>query len=239
MNVEYIADEQPPLLPTNVLIFYQAYENGQALGILYPLDSKLQLGVGKCIDLNDAEELFHSNSSQSNLSFLDGKILAKSTTSIVWYEPSRKRPIYFQVPEPERQWLNDFSGTEIHWPNLLFKLDHHTLFCWALSSSRRPTPRTPLFFAPFTNISRHYVCLPSGLKIDQMDDVQKNAGIITNGIFEGYFSHRTNDMNNIKFRHSHDAFWRYYLTASRKNKMKQFPSKYLLPTGTTLGDILR
>lgn len=238
MKVEYDQEKQPPLLPTSVLIFYQTNESGRALGIFHPLDKQQKLGAGKCVDLKDVEELFRNNGS-SNLSFLDGKILAKSTTSIIWYEPSRKRPIYFQAPEPERNWLNDFSGTEIHWPNLLFKLEDNTLNCWALSSSRRPTLQTTLYYAPFTNISGHRVCPPSGLKINEMDDIQKNATIIANAIFNGSFSHRTNEMNNIKFRHSHDAFWRYYLTACRKNKAEKFPAKYLKPTTTRLENILR
>lgn len=238
MNIEYNQEKQQPLLPTSVLIFYQTNASGKALGIFHPLNEQQKLGAGKCVDLKEVEEIFRNNGSP-NLSFLDGKILAKSTTSIVWYELSRKRPIYFQAPESKRKWLNEFSGTEIYWPNLLFKLEHNTLNCWALSSSRRPTLRTTLYYAPFTNVNSHRVCPPSGLEINPMDDIQKNAAIITNAIFNGHFSHRTNDMNNIKFRHSHDAFWRYYLTACRKNKITSFPAKYLQPTTTKLENILR
>lgn len=70
--------------------------------------------AGKSISLQDVEELFHSANQRQKMHYLPPEIIAWSRNEVIWFEKSRIRPIYFNVPEPKRKFLNEISGQKCH-----------------------------------------------------------------------------------------------------------------------------
>ncbi|MDD5598079.1 MAG: hypothetical protein PHV82_09045, partial [Victivallaceae bacterium] len=157
---------------THALLFYQD-QSQQTLATLHEVRNK-QLLQGKAVNVAELDDLFHSPGQRIRMSLIPPQVIACSRTEVLWFERSRIRPIYFNVPEeePKRQFLNRISGEEVVWPNLLFKISREEVYCWAVKSSAKPGLDTKLYRAPFTNIFiDDKVCLPNGIPNNPDDDI--------------------------------------------------------------------
>ncbi len=225
------------LTPKGAVIFYRGHDDSQTASTFHRIDKNGELGAGKNLDVDDLEELFRSNG-KCSMNFLPSNVLAVKNNSIVWYEKSRKHPIYFRPTENKRQKLGKYSGREIIWPSLLFMVSRGGLYCWALKSNRRPTPQTRLFQAPLTHINEDngHVCTPAGLTLRHGASPFEHMKSVSEQFYEGTFGHGTGSMKQINHPGGHDGFWLEYL---RKKKNIRFPTELLKPTNKKLEDILR
>ena len=101
------------------ILFYQCKSgygcssSGQkAAAIFHSAREDGSLAPGRALDMKALEYFFRNSNGADQLKFQDSKILARSCNSIVWYEKSRRAPIYFQIDrknEPGRAILNKLS----------------------------------------------------------------------------------------------------------------------------------
>lgn len=189
------------------------------------------LAPGRALDMKALEYFFRNSNGADQLKFQDSKILARSCNSIVWYEKSRRAPIYFQIDrknEPGRAILNKLSGRTVVWPPLLFVIMNGILLCRALKSNRRPTPKTKLYIAPLTHINEANgaVCLPEGIRFDRESSLEEKVKMVSELFY----------LRQIEHPGGHDGFWVEYL---KKKKNDRFPVELLKPANQTLGEILK
>ena len=87
---------------THALLFY--HSGNTTMATVHKVQNR-QLLAGKSISIADVEELFHSENQHQKMQFLPPEVIAWSRNEVVWFEKSRIRPIYFNVPEPNRRFL--------------------------------------------------------------------------------------------------------------------------------------
>lgn len=124
---------------------YSCSSSGQkAAAIFHFAREDGSLAPGRALDMKALEYFFRNSNGADQLKFQDSKILARSCNSIVWYEKSRRAPIYFQIDrknEPGRAILNKLSGRTVVWPPLLFVIMNGILLCRALKSNYKYATR--------------------------------------------------------------------------------------------------
>ena len=239
LDVQYQNHNQTFSL-THALLFYQD-QSQKTLATLHEVRHK-QLLQGKAINVVELDDLFHSPGQRIRMRLIPSQVIACSRTGVLWFERSRIRPIYFNVPEsePKRRFLNQISGQNVVWPNLLFKISRKEIYCWAVKSSARPGLDTKLCRAPFTNIFiDNKVCLPNGIPNNPEDDIVEYAGKALNVIFRGHFSHLYGErVKRIGYYRGLDRFWENMAKQTAKKKIKTFPAKQLIPTALDIRSIL-
>lgn len=104
--------------------------------------------------------------------------------AVLWYTKSQKRPLYFI------DGLGIPSGTA-YIPPMVWQADKNSLRVFALSTSRRPTEKTPLYYAPFFNIYEDgRVCMGSvSIDIKESACVEEFTRAWEDYFFNSYFSH--------------------------------------------------
>ena len=223
---------------THALLFYRSYS--ETLVTIHGVQDR-RLLAGKSISLQDVEELFHSENQCRKMLFLPPEVIAWSRNEVVWFEKSRIRPIYFNVPESQRQFLNKISGKNVIWPSLIFRISRKQIFCWAVKSRTRPDLDTKLYNAPFTNIfTSHCFCPPvqfQEIRDENMIDFARKA---TDLFFLGHFSHLYGNMlDSITYSRGRDRFWEKMARDLERGKCKSFPNRYLISSNMTLKEILQ
>lgn len=222
---------------SHALLFYEGH--GETMATLHKVRNR-QLLAGKSISAQDVEELFHSEDQNQKMLFLPPELIAWSRNEVVWFEKSRVRPIYFNAPEPERQFLNGISGKNVIWPSLVFKISRNNLYCWTVKTKSKPCLKTKLYNAPFTNIfTSHSFCPPNefhAIHEENMIDFARRAVDI---FFRGHFSHVHHNMiDAVSYSRGRDRFWVKMARDLERGKSKSFPNQYLISSDMKLEDIL-
>ena len=223
---------------THALLFY--HSGNTTMATVHKVQNR-QLLAGKSISIADVEELFHSENQHQKMQFLPPEVIAWSRNEVIWFEKSRIRPIYFNVPEPQRQFLNKISGKNVIWPSLIFRISRKQIFCWAVKSRARPDLDTKLYNAPFTNIfASHCFCPPvqfQEIRDENMIDFARKA---TDLFFRGHFSHLYGNMpDSITYSRGRDRFWEKMVRDLERGKCKSFQNRYLVSSNMTLREILQ
>ena len=223
---------------THALLFYRSYS--ETLATIHGVQDR-RLLAGKSISLQDVEELFHSENQYRKMLFLPSEVIAWSRNEVVWFEKSRIRPIYFNAPEPQRQFLNRLSGKNVIWPSLVFRISRQNIFCWATKSRTKPNLKTKLYNAPFTNIScRHCFCPPVQFQEIRDEDMLDFTRKAVDLFFRGHFSHlHDNILHSITYSRGRDRFWEKMVRDLERGKCKSFPNRYLVSSNMTLREILQ
>ena len=235
LNITY-PDKKMSVQLSHAMLFYQG--GGNTLATVHKIqDNKLL--AGKSVSMQDVEELFHTEHQQKMI-LIPPEIIAWSRNEVIWFEKSRIRPMFFNVPETSRQYLNKISGKNVVWPNLLFRISRSEIYCWAVKSNRKPTLDTMLYRAPFTNIfNDSRVCPPTQFREIHEENMIEFARKAVDLFFRGHFSHLYGNMEqSITYSRGRDRFWVKMATDLEKGKQKPFPSKYLVQTELTLRKIL-
>lgn len=222
---------------THALLFYRSHS--ETLATIHKVQNR-QLLTGKSISMQDVEELFHSANQCRKMLYLPPEVIARSRNEVIWFEKSRIRPIYFNVPESRRQFLNEISGKNVIWPNLVFRISRQNIFCWATKSRTKPNLETKLYNAPFTNIScRHCFCPPFQFQEIQNEDMVDFTRKAVDLFFRGHFSHLyDNILHSITYSRGRDRFWEKMVRDLERGKCKSFPNSYLVSSNMTLREIL-
>ena len=91
---------------------YSCSSSGQkAAAIFHFAREDGSLAPGRALDMKALEYFFRNSNGADQLKFQDSKILARSCNSIVWYEKSRRAPIYFQIDRKKRTRAGDSEQT--------------------------------------------------------------------------------------------------------------------------------
>ncbi len=157
---------------------------------------------------------------------LPENILAKGSDHLVWYAKPQKRQVWFKDAN-----IGDVSFLADH-PGLVFVVAHQQWHVFAINGNERPTPKTPLYVAPYFNVwAGGHICvgnidLPKGkMKFD--------TGAWEECFFRSYFTHPNVHTKGglTKYRGGIYALWRAL------KKGRAFPIRSLVPSGETLSDV--
>ena len=147
--------------------------------------------------------------------------------SVLWFTKSMKRQLYFtenlEIP----------NGTaEV--PAMLWLANKRSLKIFALSSNRRPTEKTELFYAPFFNVYEDgNVCMGTvDVHIQNSTSLKEFTKKWEDYFFNSYFSHLMNEHNPIKGNCV--SLWKSLI-----NTEKQFPKEALKQANRTLKNLLK
>ena len=112
--------------------------------------------------------------------------------SVLWFTKSMKRQLFFtenlEIPN---------GRAEV--PAMLWLANKRSLKIFALSSNRRPTDKTHLFYAPFFNVYENgNVCMGTvDVNIQNSNSLEEFTEKWENYFFNSYFSHLMNEHNPI------------------------------------------
>jgi PRTRC genetic system protein B len=113
--------------------------------------------------------------------------------TVLWYTKAQQRQLYFVnglgIPNGKAQV-----------PPMLWFANKNSLSVFALSSDRRPTEKTPLYYAPFFNIYEDgKVCMGTvAIDIQNSASVEEFIQSWENYFFNSYFNHLLGNYNPTK-----------------------------------------
>ena len=226
--------------PTTALVFYQTDERNKDTYVEYfdmdkngnpinahPLTEREAKELIKALTINTQKE--------KNQDFLKPKgilpthilhINPSENGSVLWFTKSMKRQLFFTEN------LGISNGTaEV--TAMLWLANKRSLKIFALSSNRRPTEKTELFYAPFFNVYENgNVCMGTvDVNIQNSNSLEEFTEKWENYFFNSYFSHLMNEHNPINGNCVN--LWKSLI-----NKEKQFPKEALKKANRTLQNLL-
>lgn len=185
---------------------------------------------GKGISLQGLQDLVVALAGVERASdYLSETILAASLTRLVWWCPSKVRPIWFQTKSVR---LNRLNGASVTHPNLVFAATPQGLSVWAIAREQRPTPKTPLFHAPYLNVWESGGVCQGNVQFPRIL-VPSNIAQFERAFFDSNFTH-ANHHSLTRHPRGHDGFWRDL----RSKRKKKVPWRWLVPTKLTLENVL-
>ena len=117
---------------------------------------------------------------------LPAGVLSITPDELVWWIPARRRPLFFDENGDGRQ----FNGRGFPHPALLFRTRGQKLWVTALADNERPTLDTPLFHAPYWNLSETFhVCLGSAMLPREMTTLAERIEGWEHAFFGSRFTH--------------------------------------------------
>lgn len=148
------------------------------------------------------------------------------TSTIIWHTKAQFRELLFS------QGLGIKSGLA-HIPPLVWKADKSTLSLFALTTNRKPTENTPLYYAPFFNIyEKGLVCMGTvDIQAGETGSVKELITLWENYFFNSYFTHLMAEYNPVKGNC-------VLLWESLVHTGKHFPIDVLVKRNKKLKDIL-
>ena len=227
--------------PTNALVFYQNDErnietyvehfdmdkNGNPINA-HPLTEREAETLAKALIVKTQKEknqdflkpkgILPTNILQINPNIENG--------SVIWYTKSMIRKFYFtenlEIPN---------GMAEV--PAMLWFANKRSLKIFALSSNRRPTEKTHLFYAPFFNVYVDgNVCMGTvDVNIQNSNYIEEFIEKWEDYFFNSYFSHLMNEHNPINGNCVN--LWKSLI-----NNEKQFPKEALKNANRTLKNLL-
>lgn len=191
------------------------------------IDGRYVIGAGvpvtKTALLRALELLNPSGSNGPQL--IEEYILAKGDGLLVWWSRPQSRRVFFDADT-----IGQCNAVTPH-PGLIWKATARGLKVFAFKGARRPKPTTPLYMAPYLNVSVDgWVCLGSGRP--PMQEGELSAERWEESFFESAFTH-PNRPNVVNYKGGATRFWRDLLAGT----YAAFPSKVLLPQGSTLQEM--
>jgi PRTRC genetic system protein B len=227
--------------PTNALVFYQTDErnkdtyvehfdmdkNGNPINA-HPLTEREAKNLAKALIVNTRKEkeqdfLKPKGILPTNILYINP---SAEKSSVIWYTKSRKRQLYFtenlEIPN---------GMAEV--PAMLWLANKRSLRIFALLNNRRPTEKTPLFYAPFFNVYENgNVCMGTvNVDIQKSTSLEEFTEKWENYFFNSYFSHLMNEHNPVKGNCVN--LWKSLIHTD-----KTFPKEILKNANRTLKNIL-
>lgn len=146
--------------------------------------------------------------------------------AVLWYTKAQRRQLYF---------VNDLdipSGIA-YVPPMVWYASKNNLWVFALISDRRPTEKTPLYFAPFFNIYEEgRVCMGSvTINIKNSASVEEFTSAWEDYFFNSYFSHLLGNSSPLKGNCVN--IWKELIQTG-----KTFPKEVLKKNNKTLKNLL-
>ena len=226
--------------PTTALVFYQNDDRNKETYVEYfdmdkngnpinahPLTEREAKELLKALTINTQKE--KSQDFLKPKGILPTNILhvnPNENGSVLWFTKSMKRQLFFTEN------LGISNGTaEV--TAMLWLANKRSLKIFALSSNRRPTEKTELFYAPFFNVYENgNVCMGTvDVNIQNSTSLEEFIKKWEDYFFNSYFSHLMNEHNPINGNCVN--LWKSLI-----NKEKQFPKEALKKANRTLQNLL-
>ena len=227
--------------PTNALVFYQNNQgskdtyvehfdmdkNGNPINA-HPLTEREAKELVKALTINTQKE--KSQDFLKPKGILPTNILQinpNENGSVLWFTKSMKRQLFFtenlEIP-------NEMAEV----PAMLWLANKRSLKIFALSSNRRPTEKTELFYSPFFNVYEDgNVCMGTvDVNIQNSTSLEEFTKKWEEYFFNSYFSHLMNEHNPINGNCVN--LWKSLI-----NTEKQFPKEALKQANRTLKNLLK
>lgn len=214
-----------PYEADRALIVYRN-DNGRALCTINKIDYGTIL-PGVPIDGAKLAELFAAVGSKEapkkgTMVWTDPRILARGANAVLWYARPRRTEIFFSCSSAK---MMRCSGKVIPWPGLVFLAKENKLRVFAVKS--RPAKTTPLYFAPYWNLSDGAVCLPNNVRgqnhsLDEWERI----------FYTSAFSHP--GWTRKVTRTAYDRL----IPALIRSKAKRFPASELIDAKLTLQQLM-
>ena len=160
-------------------------------------------------------------------------------TNILYINPNTDKGAVLWYTKAQRQQLYFVSGLDIpngmaYVPPMIWYANKNSLSVFALASDRRPTEKTPLYFAPFFNSYEDgKVCMGSvNISIKNSASVEDFIKAWEVYFFNSYFSHLINEHNPIKGNIV--SLWKNLIGTD-----KPFPKEVLIKNHLTLKNLLK
>ena len=228
--------------PTNAIVFYQTNERNKDTYVEYfDMDKNGNPINAHPLSENEAKILAKSlttkTQKEKNQDFLNPNGILSTRIlqinpnaengSAIWYTKSMKRQLYFtenlEIPN---------GMAEV--PAILWLANKRSLKIFALSSNRRPTEKTELFYAPFFNVYEDgNVCMGTvDVNIQNSNYIEEFIEKWEDYFFNSYFSHLMNEHNPINGNCVN--LWKSLI-----NTEKPFPKEALKKANATLKNLLQ
>lgn len=189
--------------PKTALVFYQTDERNKDTYVEYfdmdkngnpinahPLTEREAKVLAKSLNLTTKKQDFLKP--QGILSTHILYLNPSENGFVIWYTKAGKRQLYFSEN------LEIPSG-KAEVPAMLWLATQRNVKIFALSSNRRPTEKTSLFYAPFFNVYENgNVCMGTvNIDIQNSASVEEFMEKWEDYFFNSYFSHLMNEHNPI------------------------------------------
>ena len=188
-------------------------------------DGRPSLGVGSLLTTGFLRDLARGLERQPEAILLPENVLAYTADLLIWWTPSRRRPMFFSDGAEDRALLN---GRIFPHPPLVWKVRRGELSIRAVSHQRRPAEDTALMVAPYWNTepSHGHVCIgsmprPKKTDISTMLEWEE-------GFYNSRFTHPSGMGKLTRHANGFMGLW----TELVENQ--DFPRRYLTPSGETL-----
>jgi PRTRC genetic system protein B len=161
-----------------------------------------------------------------NHGFVHERTIFTAPGSVAWWAPAANRAIWFKADKP----LGTRNGPAEH-PALLFVAHCRDRFVFALATNERPTADTPLYQAPYFNVSNSGLICTGNVDIapqPRADEVEKYEN-------DEFFRSRFTHPNAPKLIAGDGAtrLWMDLLDGA------PFPTDRLLPRNITVGAVIK
>lgn len=176
------------------------------------------LAPGRLLTVEGLRELHKALYQQQRLEVLPPHVLAVSPERLAWWEPSRRRVMFFKTQDP---YLNGLSGQPFPHPPLLFIAGERSLRVFALALDERPTGDATIYTAPYHNTDQRGVCLGSMPLLTSLSVY--DTGAYSDAFFHSAFTHGTSERLLKGWGGSHGEVWRH------AQERGAFPLEHLVP----------
>jgi len=213
-------------------------QQGSALATVHDVedvDGEPVIGAGQAMTPRAAISLARALLKRAaHAGFLPETVLFVSGDVIVWWVPPARRHIAFRVDEQHAEAFGGLErGEAVPHPGLVFAASGRDWRVWAVAGTKRPTPTTPLFQAPYFNVDgQGQICqgnapVPEGTTVEKID-------AWTDAFLRSYFTHPNVPAKLVRYRGGAYVFWRDMLDG----RFKRFPERALVALDATLGRLL-
>jgi len=167
--------------------------------------------------------------------FLPPEVLSLGLSSMVWWVRPCKRRVWFSCNHD----LIQVETAIVSHPGLVFGVCGSDWYVFAIKGKRRPTPKTPLFQAPYFNVWKTGKICQGTVNVPSNNDTD-SLEAWNHAFFDSKFSHPNlhNQEKMVNYKGGGWKFWRDMLDG----KFKEFPTHLLVSSQeeriSTVGDLV-
>lgn len=163
-----------------------------------------------------------------NTDLIPETVLSYSPSHLVWWMPAGLKRVYFNNRE-----LGKKSAVVPH-PALLFIVVNKLWYVFSLNENKRPTKASLVCHSPYFNVyDNGSICTGSAATPDKLSCDAIPAW--ETAFFDSEFTHVNGSTKKVSHPNGEYAFWKEMLSGAHADV---FPNQYLVPTKSTLSDVL-
>ena len=219
------------------VLLYQGHA-GDALATVHDIqlaDGAPVIGAGRAMGAQTARALALSLLRRAApQGFLPETVLCQQGDLLLWWVPPARRHTMLRVDAEHAEALGGLErGEAVPHPGLVFGASGRHWQVWAVKGSRRPTPLTRLFQAPYFNVDGGgHICqgnvpVPDGTTADRI-------GAWNDAFWHSTFTHPNVRGPLVRYPGGAYPFWRDLLD----QRFARFPARVLVDARTTLGAVI-